>query len=83
MEYIPRSLTVTQSELLGKTTIEGAPDSEQAKIYRSLARRIDEHTESKTPNPLDAQQLKEWAATWAEQIIAVERGEVTSQAAGI
>ncbi|MDR1629509.1 MAG: nitrogenase iron protein [Oscillospiraceae bacterium] len=83
MEYIPRSITVTQSELSGKTTIEGAPDSEQAKVYRALAKRIDEHTESKTPNPLDSQQLKEWAAKWAEQIIAVEKGEITSQAAGI
>lgn len=83
MEYIPRSITVTQSELSGKTTIEGAPDSEQAKVYRALAKRIDEHTESKTPNPLDSQKLKEWAAKWAEQIIAVEKGEITSQAAGI
>jgi nitrogenase iron protein NifH len=32
MGYIPRSLTVTQSELMGKTTIEAAPDSEQAAL---------------------------------------------------
>ncbi|MGD0154066.1 MAG: P-loop NTPase, partial [Thermacetogeniaceae bacterium] len=38
--YIPRSVTVTQSELLGKTTIEAVPESEQAKIYTKLAYTI-------------------------------------------
>src|SRR5512136_2425387 len=40
VEYIPRSVTVTQSELQGKTTIEAFPDSEQAKIYKHLAEKI-------------------------------------------
>jgi nitrogenase iron protein NifH len=76
MQYVPRSITVTQSELSGKTTIEGAPHSEQAKVYRELAKRVDAHTESTTPSPLDAQQLRAWAAEWADQILAIESGEV-------
>jgi nitrogenase iron protein NifH len=80
MQYVPRSITVTQSELSGKTTIEGAPQSDQAKIYRELAKRNDGHTESTTPSPLDAQQLRAWAAEWADQILAIESGEVRTAA---
>jgi nitrogenase iron protein NifH len=79
MQYVPRSITVTQSELSGKTTIEGAPESEQAAVYRELARRIDEHTDSKTPAPLGPEQLKNWAASWADQLVAIEIGEVRGE----
>ncbi|MDR1986121.1 MAG: nitrogenase iron protein [Treponema sp.] len=64
MEYIPRSITVTQSELQGKTTIEAAPQSAQAEVYRSLAAKIAAHTESKAPTPLDMSELREWAGKW-------------------
>jgi nitrogenase iron protein NifH len=74
VEYIPRSLTVTQSELQGKTTIEAAPKSEQAKIYRRLAERIAAHTESKVPSPLGPRELRAWSAAWADQLIQSERG---------
>ncbi|MCW2318410.1 nitrogenase iron protein NifH [Rhodoblastus acidophilus] len=73
VEYVPRSLSVTQAELQGKTTIEAAPKSEQADVYRRLAKRIVEHTESKTPTPLDQQELRDWSASWADRLIAVER----------
>jgi nitrogenase iron protein NifH len=76
MQYVPRSITVTQSELSGKTTIEAAPDSEQAGVYRELARRIDEHTESTVPAPLEPGELKDWAASWADQLVAIESGEL-------
>ncbi len=81
--YVPRSVTVTQSELQGKTTIEAAPNSEQAKVYQHLAQRIANHTDSKTPTPLDIQELREWAAKWADQLLAMETGEVRSAAASI
>ncbi len=81
--YVPRSVTVTQSELQGKTTIEAAPDSEQAKVYQRLAERIAGHTDSKTPTPLDVKDLREWAAKWADQLLALETGEVRSAAANI
>ena len=73
VEYIPRSLAVTQAELQGKTTIEAAPKSEQAAVYRRLARRIAEHTESKVPTPLEQQELRDWSAGWADALIAVEK----------
>ncbi len=81
--YVPRSVTVTQSELQGKTTIEAAPDSEQARVYQRLAERIAGHTDSKTPTPLDVKDLREWAARWADQLLALETGEVRSAAANI
>jgi nitrogenase iron protein NifH len=87
MEYVPRSLTVTQAELGGKTTIEAAPDSEQAKVYRRLAFRIAEHTESKVPTPLSPAELREWSASWAGQLIANEKkhtqNAVYIEAAGV
>jgi nitrogenase iron protein NifH len=79
--YIPRSITVTQSELKGKTTIEAAPESRQAEVYRELARRIDAHTESKVPSPLDAQELRQWADKWADLLVSIESGEVTAASA--
>jgi nitrogenase iron protein NifH len=79
IQYVPRSVTVTQSELNGKTTIEAAPDSEQAKIYRELAQRVDAHTVSKAPAPLDSKALQEWAASWSDQILAIESGEVRNE----
>ena len=76
MEYIPRSVTVTQAELQGKTTIEAFPDSPQAKIYTRLAQRIASHDLSKTPKPMDAQQLRDWATKWADALLALETGTV-------
>jgi nitrogenase iron protein NifH len=81
--YVPRSVTVTQSELQGKTTIEAAPDSEQAKVYQQLAAHIAGHKDSKAPTPLDVRDLREWAAKWADQLLAMETGEVRSAAANI
>jgi nitrogenase iron protein NifH len=83
MQYVPRSITVTQSELNGKTTIEGAPQSEQADVYRELARRVDEHTQSTVPQPLEPNELKDWASSWADQLVAIESGEVRGERAGI
>jgi nitrogenase iron protein NifH len=81
--YVPRSVTVTKSELQGKTTIEAFPDSEQAKVYMKLANTIAEHEVSKAPAPLEIQDLREWAATWADQLLAMETGEVRSAASNI
>jgi len=76
IEYVPRSVTVTQSELQGKTTIEAFPESAQAQVYARLAEKIANHTESKVPEPLDSQQLRDWAAKWADQLLAMETGEI-------
>jgi nitrogenase iron protein NifH len=81
--YVPRSVTVTQSELQGKTTVEAAPGSEQSKVYQRLAQRIADHSESKTPLPLDVKDLREWAAKWADHLLALETGEVRGAAESI
>ncbi len=83
MQYIPRSLTVTQSELKGKTTIEAQPNSAQAEIYRELARKIDAHTQSTVPSPLEPQELRDWADQWADLLVRIEAGEVPVDASGI
>ncbi|MDR1128479.1 MAG: AAA family ATPase [Treponema sp.] len=78
VEYIPRSITVTQSELQGKTAIEAAPQSAQAGVYRSLAKKIAAHEASKAPSPLEVTALREWAGGWADRLLALEQGKVTS-----
>ncbi|MNC80426.1 Nitrogenase iron protein 1 [compost metagenome] len=75
-------MTVTQSELQGKTTIEAAPDSQQARVYKELARKIDEHEVSKVPAPLEVSELREWAAKWGKQLVELENGVLPPQAVG-
>lgn len=72
IEYVPRSVTVTQSELQGKTTIEAAPDSEQAQVYMKLAQNIANHENSQVPAPLTTQELHEWAQKWADNLLEIE-----------
>ena len=83
VEYIPRSVTVTQAELQGKTSIEAFPNSAQAKIYSQLAKKVVETTESKVPSPLGTAELREWASKWADHLLALETGEVRTQASNI
>ncbi|MDR1921886.1 MAG: AAA family ATPase [Candidatus Adiutrix sp.] len=83
VEYVPRSVTVTQAELQGKTVIEMSPDSPQAHVYLRLAENIAAHTESKTPAPLSVVDLHQWAAGWATELLKVETGEVGREADGI
>ncbi|MFA5384461.1 MAG: nitrogenase iron protein [Eubacteriales bacterium] len=82
VEYVPRSVTVTKSELQGKTTIEAAPDSRQAKIYMSLADKIASHNDSKVPSPMEIKDLRKWAAKWGDYLLALETGEVKVDAYG-
>jgi nitrogenase iron protein NifH len=81
VEYIPRSITVTQSELRGKTVIEAAPDSQQAQVYFSLAKKIAAHEKSETPVPLETKELQTWAATWSDKLLALETGMIPGGAA--
>jgi nitrogenase iron protein NifH len=81
VSYVPRSLTVTQAELQGKTTIEAAPESAQADVYRALAKRFVEHTESIVPKPLSPRDLRAWSASWADQLIEIERAAQRQRAA--
>jgi nitrogenase iron protein NifH len=84
IQYVPRSITVTQSELKGKTTIEAAPDSEQAKVYNELAERIAAHEVSKVPSPLELDELRAWAASWSDKLLQLESGVIVGgEQAGI
>jgi nitrogenase iron protein NifH len=71
-EFVPRSLDVTRSELHGKTVVEADPKSEQASIYRSLARRIYENRHAYVPSPLNVDGLKNWATTWGDKLLEPE-----------
>jgi nitrogenase iron protein NifH len=81
--YVPRSVTVTQSELQGKTTIEAFPDSPQALVYKDLAAKIAAHEESKVPSPMEIEELRNWAAKWADNLVALETGEIRGTAQSI
>lgn len=76
MAYVPRSVTVTQCELQGKTTLEAAPGSQQAAVYTALAKRIAAHEKSITPAPLGVAELRDWASGWADQLLAIARSDV-------
>lgn len=78
--YVPRSLTVAQSELYGKTVIEAVPQSEQAQVYRDLATFIDKDEEAVIPRPLNGPELKKWAREWGDRIFEVEAGVVHEMA---
>ncbi|GHV51626.1 hypothetical protein FACS1894168_3860 [Deltaproteobacteria bacterium] len=63
--------------------MEASPDSDHAKVYSSLANKIYETTEPTIPSPLDTAELREWGAKWADQILALESGEIREKAAAI
>jgi nitrogenase iron protein NifH len=81
--YVPRSVTVAQAELQGKSVLEAAPESAQAKVYTQLAQSIANHSQSKTPAPLSVGELHAWAASWATELLKIETGEVPQAAQGI
>jgi len=72
VDYVQRSLTVTKCELQGKTVIEGSPESEQADVYRKLAKKIYSNQDKYVPVPLDVDQLKAWAGGWSDRLINSE-----------
>ncbi len=73
IEYIPRSSTVTMCELDGVTTIEGAPESQQAEVYRQLARNVIANKKAYIPKPFEAQDLSDWASSWVSNLLKEER----------
>jgi nitrogenase iron protein NifH len=83
VEYVPRSVTVTQAELQGKTTVEASPNSTQAAVYRQLADKISSHTQSRVPAPLEVKELRDWASKWADALLALETGVVNQPASAI
>jgi nitrogenase iron protein NifH len=68
-EYVPRSITITKSELRGQTAVEFDPESEQAEVYRKLAKAIVSNEKKYVPAPLDADELKSWAESWSDRLL--------------
>jgi len=81
--YVPRALVVAQGELYGQTVIECAPESEQAEIYRALARFIVTDEEATVPHPLIDLELKRWARLWGDRAFAEEKKLVAAAAGGV
>jgi len=73
--YVPRSLDVTRSELRGQTVIEHAPESEQAELYRELARGILNNDQKYVPAPLESDDLKVWAESWSDILLKNRENE--------
>jgi len=80
--YVPRSVAVVKAELRGETVVENNPDSEQAEVYRRLARAVLDNTARYVPSPLESDGLKEWAARWSDRIIALQGDESPSNDVG-
>ena len=76
-EYIPRSATITRSELRGQTAVEFDPESEQAEVYRKLGRYIVENEKRYVPAPLDSGELKSWAESWSDKLLDKREEDVT------
>ena len=68
-EYVPRSLTITKSELRGQTAVEYDSESEQADVYRHLAKEIYNNEKKYVPAPLDSEELKVWAESWSDRLL--------------
>ncbi|TDA69827.1 MAG: nitrogenase iron protein [Clostridia bacterium] len=62
IQHIPRSKLVQQAEFKGQTVIQTFPDSDQAEVYRSLARKILANDKVYIPTPTDMAHLKELVA---------------------
>lgn len=73
IQYLPRSSTVTKCELDGMTTIEGAPDSDQAEKYRELARKVIDNKNKYIPKPFEADDLMTWGSTWISHLLKEQK----------
>jgi len=73
IQFVPRSPTVTKCELDGMTTIEGAPNSPQAEVYRELARKVINNENKYVPKPFDADDLMSWGSTWITRLLEEQK----------
>jgi nitrogenase iron protein NifH len=65
---IPNSLLIAEAEIEGKTVIEYAPNSEIAKIYRELAKKIYENDNGVIPTPLENEEIMQIGKKIKERI---------------
>lgn len=59
IEFIPRDNIVQKAEFNKKTVIEFAPDSGQANVYRSLAKKIVNNDKFNVPSPITMEALED------------------------
>jgi nitrogenase iron protein NifH len=52
IEHVPRSVKVQEAEAEGKTVMEAFPDSDQAEVYRGLARKVLDNKHVYLPDPM-------------------------------
>lgn len=64
IKFVPRDNIVHQSEIHKKTVIQYALDSDQAKAYLSLAKKVDENDMFVVPKPMEYEELEEVMAEW-------------------
>jgi len=57
--FIPKDPIVQRCERKGVSVIEGAPESDIAEIYRTLAERVAGDSKPRHPNPIDDDRLRE------------------------
>lgn len=63
--HIPRSKTVQEAEMHAQTVVQAFPDSEQAGVYRALAKKILENQKVYIPDSLSMPEIKEIVARFA------------------
>lgn len=69
IDFVPKSLVISQAELHGKTAVEAYPDSKEAEKYRNIAKKIISDETVTTPNPMDVITLRDWAKGWGDKIL--------------
>lgn len=65
IQFIPRDQVVQQSELNRRTVIQYAPESGQAGVYRTFARKIMENQRLDIPTPLEMEDLEDLAYAYS------------------
>jgi nitrogenase iron protein NifH len=68
------------------TTIEGAPDSEQAEVYRNLARKVIDNKNKFLPTPFENDDLADWASGWINKLLLnkkIEKDNIQEGSSGI
>ncbi|HQP71252.1 MAG TPA: nitrogenase iron protein, partial [Methanoculleus sp.] len=64
--YIPRSRIVQVAELQKQTVIEYAPESEQAGVYRDLARLVYGNDTTSIPTPMEMDEIEAFALEFVQ-----------------
>ncbi len=65
--YIPRDKIVQQAEISRKTVLAFAPESDQAQVYRGLAKHILTNEDLRIPNSMTFEELEELVYTYGRE----------------